>query len=250
MAAPEFGPSDVVVAEEERGLSLFPSFASMRFRPLPGTREEGEVLAERIPDAALLTGADADEAALKGVRGPQILHIATHGFWVQDALVTDIGDRGVYATAGDSAEPWRGSVSEGMLRSGLALAGANQRTGAEDGILTALELASLDLSGTSLAVLSACETGIGFGYGGDGVYGLKRALALAGAESQILSQWKVADEATRDLMIALYEQLLAGAPRSAALRSAQLKLLRSDAYRHPYYWAAFSLFGDWGPLAL
>src|SRR5207253_1536836 len=110
---------------------------------------------------------------------------------------------------------------------GLALAGANKRTsGSEDGILTALEASSLDLAGTQLVVLSACETGVGTVQPREGVYGLRRAIVLAGAESQVTSLWKVEDSATKDLMVGFYRRLLAGEGRTEALRQAELEMLK------------------------
>src|SRR5690606_38545027 len=101
--------------------------------------------------------------------------------------------------------------SDPLLRSGLALAGANRReSSGEDGILSALEVAGLDLWGTQMVVLSACETGLGQVQTGEGVYGLRRALVIAGAESQVMSLWSVSDEATRDLMLDFYKQLERG----------------------------------------
>jgi CHAT domain-containing protein len=96
-----------------------------------------------------------------------------------------------------------------------------------------------------MVVLSACETGLGDARNGEGVYGLRRALVLAGSESQMLSLWKVPDEATRDLMIAYYEGLRAGEGRANSLRSVQLAVLRNRDRVHPFYWASFILSGDW-----
>jgi hypothetical protein len=142
-----------------------------------------------------------------------------------------------------------------LLRSGLILAGVRQRqSGAgEDGVLTALETAGLDLWGTNLVVLSACETGLGDVRNGEGVYGLRRALVLAGSQTQMMSLWKVSDAGTRDLMSAYYTRLQAGEGRTEALRRVQLAMLRGEleptqdaaGYQHPYYWAAFILSGDW-----
>jgi CHAT domain-containing protein len=139
-----------------------------------------------------------------------------------------------------------------LLRSGIALAGANERhSGAnEDGILTALEVAQLDLHGTELVVLSACDSGIGDVQNGEGVYGLRRALVLAGAQTQVTSLWKVSDEATRTLMVDFYQRLLKGEGRSAALRHAQLAMLANPELAHPYYWASFVPIGNWAPLPL
>ena len=153
-----------------------------------------------------------------------------------------------------------------FIRSGLALAGANKRDGkdGEDGILTALEASGLDLWGTKLVVLSACETGLGEVKNGEGVYGLRRALVLAGSESQVISLWQVSDEATRDLMVAFYKKLQAGEGRTAALSAVQLEMLRSNDQTqagngrgltvgsgskrdrsHPFFWASFIQSGDW-----
>ncbi|MDH3212245.1 MAG: CHAT domain-containing protein, partial [Myxococcales bacterium] len=136
-----------------------------------------------------------------------------------------------------------------LLRSGLAFAGANRlQGGGEDGILTALEMAGLDLWGTKLVVLSACETGLGDVAVGEGVYGLRRALVIAGAESQLASLWKVDDMATQEMMTAYYRRLARGEGRGEALRQTQLELLQSSRWSHPYYWASFIPIGAWGPL--
>jgi CHAT domain-containing protein len=144
-----------------------------------------------------------------------------------------------------------GRASDPLLKSGLALAGANVRTGrGDDGLLTALEAGSLDLAGTELVVLSACETGLGDLRVSEGVYGLRRAFATAGARTIVSSFWKVDDTATTRLMLAFYRQVLEHRPRASALRSAQLSLLDEPTLAHPFYWAAFAPYGDWGPISL
>ena len=107
-------------------------------------------------------------------------------------------------------------------------------------------MAQMDLRGTQLVVLSACETGVGEVQNGEGVYGLRRALVLAGAETQVTSLWKVANNATKDLMVDYYQRLLKGEGRSVALREAQRTMINSED--HPYYWAAFALIDYWKPL--
>ena len=114
--------------------------------------------------------------------------------------------------------------------------------------MTALELASVDLWGTQLVVLSACQTGLGDVRHGQGVHGLRRALVQAGAQSQLISLWQVDDDATQRLMGEVYARLAEGRGRAAALRGAQLKMLGEGPYQHPYYWAGFVLVGQWGPL--
>jgi CHAT domain-containing protein/Tfp pilus assembly protein PilF len=205
------------------------------FESLPGTASEGAALKRILPNVTLLTGTRATEAALKLVDAPRILHIATHGFFLPN----------VNADAKVQRE-------NPLLRAGIVLAGGNQRHGGngEDGILTALEAAGLNLWGTKIVVLSACETGLGEVRNGDGVYGLRRALVLAGAESQVMSLWKVDDTVTRDLMVDYYTHLQAGGGRTEALRDVQLRMLRNVRKNrtHPYYWASFIQSGDWRPI--
>ncbi|HMW02365.1 MAG TPA: CHAT domain-containing protein, partial [Acidobacteriota bacterium] len=119
----------------------------------------------------------------------------------------------------------------------------------DDGILTALEVASLNLWGTKLVVLSACDTGVGEIKTGDGVYGLRRALVLAGSESQMISLWPVSDVGTRELMFKYYRRLKAGEGRCQALRNAQLDLIKNPKRNHPYFWASFIQSGEWANLA-
>jgi CHAT domain-containing protein/Tfp pilus assembly protein PilF len=216
-------------------------FTQKRFDPLPSTGIEARAVGAVLSGAHVLTGAEATEAAIKQVRGPSILHVATHGFFLQDHSPGE----GVRRTEGApifSEDP--------LLRSGLILAGANQRRsgGAEDGILTASEVTALDLWGTKLVVLSACDTGLGEVKNGQGVYGLRRALMLAGAQSQVMSLWEVADRPTRELMVDYYKGLQKGHGRSEALRNVQLEMLRSRDRQHPYYWAAFIESGEWANL--
>ncbi|HKP14299.1 MAG TPA: tetratricopeptide repeat protein [Blastocatellia bacterium] len=252
-ADPDFGGA--VKVDTQRGLKVAAGaqsgvdFSQVYFEPLPGTDEEARALEGLLPTARLLTKAQATEAAIKQAAGPMILHIATHGFFLEDAeTLPTTGDRGLF-TGGAQLGVGRTRAENALLRSGLAMAGTNlHKGGADDGILTALEVASLDLWGTKLVVLSACETALGAVRNGDGVYGLRRALVLAGSESQVLSLWKVDDAATRDLMIDYYTRLKAGAGRGEALRQVQLKLLATPHYQHPYFWAGFIESGEWANL--
>jgi CHAT domain-containing protein/tetratricopeptide (TPR) repeat protein len=253
VADPAFGEPSPLRAARGIGLqagapaNVGPDFSRAVFRRLPATAEEARMLARLLPRASTLTGAQATEAALRQVSRPDILHIATHGFFLPDAGADPAGSRGVRLGEADANRTYVRTMSaEMLLRSGLVLAGANQpRSGDDDGIMTALELAGLDLWGTKLAVLSACNTGVGEVKRGEGVYGLRRALVLAGAETQVISLWPVADRGTRDLMTAYYRALLHGEGRGEALRQVQLRLLRGGTRRHPYYWASFIQSGDW-----
>ena len=222
--------------------------SGLRFRPLEGAMREGRDVARLLglgPRNVLLQN-DATEGALKQLRSPRILHIATHGFFLSDQDTFSELQRGPKGLGrGVTAMP-----ENPLLRSGLAFAGANVRRSGEreDGILTAFELAQLDLHGTQLVVLSACESGVGEIQNGEGVNGLRRALAVAGAQAQLTSLWKVADVPTQELMIDYYRRLLRGVGRSAALREAQLAIKASPGHSHPYFWAAFVPIGDWRPL--
>jgi len=218
--------------------------SSGTFEPLPGTAEEAKALARLIPKAEIVTGANASEARLKSMRAPGLLHIATHGFF------SNADDQPAPAAQHAAAAQPAPRASDALVRSGLALAGANDaRTqSADDGLLTAVEAASLDLTGTELVVLSACDTGMGEVRTGEGVQGLRRAFAMAGASSQVMSLWQVSDEATRELMVGFYRGLIAGKGRSAALRDVQLSMRRRAARAHPFYWAAFVFAGEWGPV--
>jgi MYXO-CTERM domain-containing protein len=207
--------------------------AGLRFPPLPGTEAEGRAIHAALDGGRLLLGSEATEQAVKAARGPRILHLATHGFFLPGSW---LAPRGAGALS---------DVENPLLRSGLAFAGANGlRSGSEDGLLTALELSTLDLRGTRLAVLSACETGLGQAERGEGVYGLRRALAIAGAETQVISLWRVDDAATRALMVAYYGHLRRGGGRAESLRRTQLEMLARRETSHPFYWAGFIVSGN------
>lgn len=219
-----------------------------RFPALPGTDVETKAISEFL-GAPRFTQADATKSRLTGVQGPVVLHVATHGFFLKRER--DAGTAGTRSLEYDPGSPTPAPAprtANPLVRSGLALAGANQKTSA-DGLLTALEASSMNLDGTKLVILSACETGVGETEVGEGVYGLRRSLVVAGSESQLMSLWKVDDEATRDLMIAFYRDLKAGAGRSAALRKVQLAMLAKKETAHPYFWAAFIPSGAWTPMS-
>ncbi|HKO61847.1 MAG TPA: tetratricopeptide repeat protein [Pyrinomonadaceae bacterium] len=228
--------------------------STVRFTRLPGTADEVRNIGGLLPAANVWTGEEASKTNLTKATAPAILHIATHGFFLPDqeqtpklapSMTRQLGLDGVYRNSRVERR-----LANPLLRSGLALAGANNRQGApsDNGILTALEAAGLDLWGTKLVALSACETGVGDVKVGEGVYGLRRALVIAGAESQITTLWQVDDLATRDLMIDFYGRLQNGEGRSEALRNAQASMLKTTNRNHPYYWASFIQLGDWRPL--
>ncbi len=197
-----------------------------QWQPLPATAAEGSWIADRL-GAALYLGSAATTAVLQEARGPRVLHIATHGFF----------------TTG-SGDP--------LLNSGIVLAGANRsRPADDDGYLTAKEAAQLQLDGTELVVLSACDTASGTLQTGEGVYGLQRALTVAGARSTLLSLWKVDDDATAAFMQRYLALLKRGMGRMEALAAVQQEF-RSNPPEPDWadhkFWAAWQLTGDGGPI--
>ena len=199
------------------------------FSPLPATADEARAITLLFPGARLFTGTLASKVALQQLEAPRLLHIASHGFFLQGS---EIGSR------------------NSLLQSGLALAGANRTHGSrEDGILTALEASGLNLWGTQLVTLSACDTGLGKVHNGEGVYGLRRAFFLAGAETVVMSLWPVGDASARQTMVDYYTRLQAGTGRGDALRQAKLQLLTQPARHHPYHWAGFIQAGEWANLS-
>lgn len=235
-----------------------PDFGARRSRdargapldPLPSTQIEVDAVASLLRDAgwkvAPYTGERALEEALDRMRSPRVVHVATHGFFLTDQTV-------VAGRKALSSEP-PSEIEDPMLRSGLYFAGANRAVtgappapGVEDGVLTAYEATQLNLQGTELVVLSACETGLGEQKNGEGVFGLRRALQEAGAEAVMMSMWSVPDKETQELMTLFYKGWLGGLDKHEALRQAQFKERETVRQRYgrdlPFYWGAFVLVG-------
>ncbi len=217
---------------------------------LPATKEELQALQELLQQhgwtTTVYTGQQALEENVKALHSPRVLHLATHGFFHAPAIPAD-----TKAANGQSPPV----VSDPMLDSGVYLAGANQLagksedTGLDDGVLTAFEASTLDLSNTELVVLSACETGLGVTRNGEGVFGLRRALQEAGAKAVLMSLWKVPDQETEELMKLFYGKWLSGEDKQKALREAQLEMRervksRRDGEDVPFFWGAFVLVGN------
>lgn len=218
------------------------NLADTWFAPLGGTMREARSILALFPDAALLTGAGATETALRSVTAPRILHIATHGFFLDNSDPPESDP--TVRTAGPTT-----ATQNPLFRSGVALAGANRHDNSkDDGIVTAFEASGLNLWGTKLVVLSACDTGLGEVRNGQGVYGLRRAFVLAGTESLVMSLWAISDSSTRELMAAYYKNLKQGMGRGAALRQVQLEMIKRKERAHPFYWASFIQSGEWASL--
>lgn len=230
--------------KKEATLIGFPDYGGAAIAALPGTKTELDNISRILKTGGYTTRQfiqkEASESALKAVKAPALLHIATHGYFLKDA------EKGGMAL-GVNLENARENA---LLRSGLMLAGAaatvsgmqSQTLGSNDnGILTAYEALNLSLEGTDLVVLSACETGLGDVKNGEGVYGLQRAFLVAGAHALVMSLWKVDDAATQQLMTNFYTNWARTGDKLKSFKQAQLQLM--NTYKDPYYWGAFVMMG-------
>ncbi len=240
------GDSQALLAQSDagdgRGLNMHENLRAglgeategVQFVPLPGTAKEIEKLAVRLTGAGFqinqLSATEATERALiENMKGHSVIHLATHGFFLprQDRASQR------YEISGGSSES--GEITNPMYRGGLALSGAQNTieswkknevpAPSNDGILLAAEIANLDLKGTDLVVLSACETGVGESLNGEGVMGMRRALYAAGANHVVMTLWPVDDLATVEVMEKFYTKYLQGIDASTALASVQNEMM-------------------------
>lgn len=283
-----------IIANPSYGDGQGPILAGNQYKALKkleGTIKEAIEVKKILLSTNIYLEEKATKEALTELNRPEILHIATHGYFLADisigidpnssietqrSLFKKIEEGNTLSPVSD--EELRSSNP--LLRSFLFFAGANNNK--ESGLMTALEASALNLLGTKLVVLSACESGLGDIKTGDGVYGLRRAFTLAGAETQMFSLWAVDDIFTSKLMSIFYKLLSSGEKRSEALRKTQLYFLELDkplvkengnervvnglsknrrvtkkskdeksteqSYSHPYYWAGFIQSGEWANL--
>ena len=230
----------------------FSSDSVQKFERLEGTEEEGRGVGKFL-GVDPLTGRQALEGRVKSVQSPSILHVASHAFFLphpqSQSLSRPPDLKDGPDMPGGLARLQR--LENPMLRSGIALAGANLTLAgkriavpdAEDGILTAADVVSeLDLASTALVVLSACETGLGEVEVGEGVFGLSRSFGLAGAQTLVMSLWQVDDTVTQETMDLFYTHLAAGRSCSASLKEAQLAM--KIKYPAPFFWGAFICHGN------
>jgi CHAT domain-containing protein len=238
-------PRRVAGRSARRSVTTGADFSSLYFAPLEGTKAEARRIQALFPQARVLTGGQASTTELEQLKAPKILHIATHGFFLLDTgSQTEPRNGGSGTTERETAD-----LLNPLLRSGLALSGANlMKDGRGKGILTALEATNLNLWGTKLVTLSACDTGVGQVKDREGVYGLRRSFFLAGAETLVMSLWPVSDYVTREMMTTYYTGLKKGLGRGEALRQAQLAMLKRKGRQHPFYWASFIQSGEWADL--
>jgi CHAT domain-containing protein/Tfp pilus assembly protein PilF len=233
-------------------LGTLPSTEGAKELPrLPGTGAEVAAIADLMNSKGWKINLYTRDAALKVVvqqaESPVVVHLATHGFFLPDQQLK--------ITRSDAAQNRSTVPEDPMLRSGLYFAGADRTlagkptpAGLDNGILTAMEAGNLNLSGTELVVLSACNTGQGDVKAGEGVFGLRRALQEAGARSVLMSMWSVPDKETTELMQRFYAKWFAGTEMHEALKQTQLESREEVKREHngkdrPYYWGAFVLVG-------
>jgi CHAT domain-containing protein len=251
LADPDFGP---------------PPANGSGWQRLPATAKEGQAISKLLR-AALYEKTDATTSVLTNAQNPSLVHVASHGYYASASASTPP------APATPPAGGLRSAIAglpasreDAMLNSGIVLAGANRslrpdRTpaaspagsqgNADDGYLTAREAAQLQLRGTELVVLSACDTASGYQQSGEGLFGLQRALSVAGARSTLLSLWKVDDDATAYFMERYYTLLKQGKGRMEALLAVQEEFRTKPlmpAWEDYRYWAAFQLVGETGPI--
>ena len=227
----------VIIADPDHG-------STGTFSRVPGIAQVAAAIRKWYPSVHLESGSAPTAVRIKSVRRPWFIHIASHGCIMPPAACSNSHSKG-----------------HNPLTTGMALAAGAHRCGPgreDDGFLAALEFASLDLAGTKLAVLSACDTELeqpgSRGNPGrvagldEGVHGLRRALVWAGAETQVITLWSVDDRSTSRIMARYYELLAQGRGRSAALREAKLSTLRHVDSTSPYYWAGFIVSGNPDPM--
>ena len=250
------------VNDEQKGLDVFRPRALVNnledlrggVANLPGTEREAEDIVQLFSNTRrqchLFDGLNGTEESFKWLSGARknVLHIATHGFYWKDTdEASPIANLEAFLQLENM--PTIPAEDKMLSRNGLLFAGANVAlrngtvpAGRDDGILTALELSGLDFRGLDLVVLSACQTGLGE-VTGEGVFGLQRGFKKAGAQTLMMSLWKVDDQATRLLMTEFYRNLLDGKSKRMAFNNAQqyLRTVEGGKYNRPRYWAAFIL---------
>ncbi|MBD2302821.1 CHAT domain-containing tetratricopeptide repeat protein [Nostoc sp. FACHB-190] len=295
IADPDFDLTADAATDQETGNTpapkipeLLTTLATKGLFRAPGTKFLGESVAKKLPNAKLYLGAEALETRLTNSRCPTIMLIATHGLFQTDSAPESATKRRNLLSM---ERPRTTKVENPMLRSGLALAGANTWLAggklpayAGKGFVFAQDIASLDLWGNELTVLSACDTARGDIKIGEGVFGLRRAFAVAGTKTLVMSLWSVPDKVTALLMERFFDNLQFGMGRAEALHDAQdyirnitVKQLRESALslevlkellavtelsenslidcqeddtplKHPFYWGAWICQGNTDPL--
>ena len=256
-AAPDYGDdSSIIKAGKTTGKK---DLKNIHFKPLPNALQEGQQIQrlffKKQPKnpTKLFLKTQATEQAISSIKNPKILHLATHGFYLDDYQFdskTLENTQGLMQSFDQTAAQIM--IDNPLTRSGLAFVNANlgvkgiKQADNTDGILTALEVLNLDLAGTELVTLSACDTSKGSIKIGEGVYSLNRAFQEAGAKAVLSTLWKVDDEATSEFMQRFYKRFLEGQSAQQAIKKTQDDFIQNRAdekYSDPLYWAGFVMTG-------
>jgi CHAT domain-containing protein len=226
---------------------------NLNFTPLPGTQAESDSIEKTMQQLQqpvnVYTEKQASENTIKKEKSPRILHIATHGFFLEKLAILEENDLTRSIQFNERGKMAVAFVDNPLARSGLAFSYANQgikghtQADGSDGILTALEVIDLNLAGTELVTLSACETGVGEISIGEGVYSLNRAFQEAGAKAVLSTLWSISDEGTKLFMQKFYQHFLNQQSAQQALRETQEEFKNDKQWNDPCFWAAFVVTG-------
>lgn len=235
VGAPQFGGHRPAAVTAARALTAAAHLQDLWFEPLPGALTEATAVGKLLKQAGgvvVLTGAAATKQSVVAAASPTLMHLATHGYFLDDVRQIDADEDPLQLLA----------------LSGLAFSHANEALKGQgnrrDGLLTALEVTGMDLRRTRLVVLSACETGLGRIQNGEGVLGLARAFHEAGAQNVLATLWAVDDDGTRAFMEMFYRELVQGRAPAEALAAVRQVFLRHPRWSDPYFWAPFVLVGN------
>ena len=241
---------EMKVAKTIRG-GLSKDVLNISFDRLPDTKQEADAIEKVLTNKKELKvknyqNTKAIEEMIFSAETPKILHLATHGYFLNDEELKGSSEtRGVKIKLKNDfmAKDEPINIENPMLRSGIVFSGVNAslKAGRDEGMMSAEKILGLNLKGTDLVVLSACETGVGDVKNGEGVFGLKRAFILSGAKTLVMSLWSVPSAETTELMTDFYTLLSTGKPKAEALRQAKLNMMKKKS--NPFYWGAFVMTG-------
>ena len=241
---------EMKVAKTIRG-GLSKDVLNISFDRLPDTKQEADAIEKVLKNKKKLKvknyqGKNAIEEMIFSAETPKILHLATHGYFLNDEELKGSSEtRGITIKLKEDfmAKDETINIENPMLRSGIVFSGVNAslKAGRDEGMMSAEKILGLNLKGTDLVVLSACETGVGDVKNGEGVFGLKRAFILSGAKTLVMSLWSVPSAETTELMTDFYTLMSTGKPKAEALRQAKLNMMKKK--QNPFYWGAFVMTG-------
>ena len=241
---------EMKVAKTIRG-GLSKDVLNISFDRLPDTKQEADAIEKVLTHKKKIKvknyqNTKAIEEVIFSAETPKILHLATHGYFLNDEELKGSSEtRGITIKLKEDflAKDEAVNIENPMLRSGIVFSGVNAslKAGRDEGMMSAEKILGLNLKGTDLVVLSACETGVGDVKNGEGVFGLKRAFILSGAKTLVMSLWSVPSAETTELMTDFYTLMSTGKSKADALRQAKLNMMKKKS--NPFYWGAFVMTG-------